>query len=216
MLGLALFVLTWTSAASVGDPKKVTRYALELEWRPSYCMMTYCPPSWKVNEFAITSLRTQGRTAKEAEDCICDETMASLRPDTKKQMAKYFPTRELETNSEGMWKEQWEKFGCCMESRDRPNRYFKRTLDMFQALSVLDTLEQHGVKPGGMVFTKDFRAAFSKKISLSCTFSQLTSVRFFYNLAFDQIDAHEENHDEKCGEAFSFPALSVTRTVADL
>ena len=216
MLGLALFALAWMSAGAVGDPKKVTRYALELEWRPSYCMMTYCPPTWKVNEFAITALRTQGRTDKEAEDCNCDESVSSLRPDTKKILGKYFPTRDLEGNSEPLWKEQWEKFGCCMESRDRPNRYFRRTVDMFLALDVLARLEQQGVKPGGMVQASEFRAAFSKKISLSCTFSQLTSIRVFYNLAFDLIDAHEEHHDEKCGEAFSFPALSRSNSLSDL
>ena len=213
---LLLVCLALPLVSAVGDPKKVTRYALELEWRPSYCMLTYCAANWKVNEFAVVALRTHGRSAEETENCICDETVASLRPDTKELLAKYFPAKEEGGDNEALWEKQWNQFGCCMESRDRPNRYFKRAVDMFRALEVLEKLHERDIFPGGMVNTTEFRSAFSHKISLSCTFNTLTSIRLFYNLAFDLIDAHEEKHDEGCGDSFAFSKLSAARAISDL
>jgi hypothetical protein len=67
-----------------------------------------------------------------------------------------------------------------------------------------------------MANTTEFRSAFTHKVSLSCTFNSLTSLRFFYNLAFDLIDAHEETHNEGCGEVFAFPKLSAARAITDL
>lgn len=213
---LLTLLLSLPLISAVGDPKKVTRYALELEWRPSYCMLTYCSANWKVNEFAVVALRTHGRSVEETENCLCDETVTSLRPDTKELLGKYFPAREEGGDNEAMWETQWNQYGCCMETRDRPNRYFKRAIDMFRALEVLEKLQEKGISPGGMANTTEFRSAFPRKISLSCTFNSLTSIHFFYNLAFDLIDAHEETHNEGCGEAFAFPKLSAAKAITDL
>lgn len=216
MLFVLLFSLSIPSISAVGDPKKVTRYALELEWRPSYCMLTYCSPSWKVNEFAVVALRTHGRSPEEAQDCLCDENVSSLRPDTKEILARYFPAKERVEDNDALWETQWSRFGCCMESGDRPNRYFKRAVDLFLALNPLQSLQTHGISPGGMANTTEFRQSFSHKISLSCTFNQLTSLRFYYNLAFDPIDAHELVHEQGCGESFAFPKLSSARLISEL
>jgi len=175
--------------------------ALEVEWRPTYCLTQTCSKEWKINDFAITAFRPT--TYKE---CICGKAYSDPGKDALGLLKHFFPHREQSNGHMNLWKEQWERFGCCFPGFPTSTDYLSQAVSLLMDIHPMEKLMIAGIFPGKSADIGLYEQAFGHVVNIVCAGAVLSTITLYFDQSFQLIDGPGRAHN--CPGQVSWPVQS--------
>lgn len=151
---------------------------LEVEWKPGYCTHFACSKDWKKNDFAIIGFRPYPY-----KECLCGKEFV---PPEKKEISliRYFFPHRTDANAYlDLWKDHWNRFGCCMSEVRSSTEYLLTAVSLMMDIHPLEKLLLSGVTPGKPASVHTYQSAFPQNTSLTCSQSFLSTISFYLSPA---------------------------------
>lgn len=180
-------------------------WALEVEWRPTFCLTQVCSKEWKLNDFAITAFRPATFM-----ECISDKGYSDPNQDASDLLRRFFPHPTDSNRHRELWKEQWERFGFCYPDFPTSTDYLLKAVSLLMDIHPMEKLIIAGITPGQSADITLYEQAFDRSVSIDCAGAVLSSITLYLDRYFSLVDG--PGSPNNCPAMVSWPVQSAGRS----